>query len=105
MHAISAADGGFGLLWIGVAGFVIGLILAKMKVVTESNLARFATWTSCAVAAIAALAADTPAASGLSSLFGRLGIFAIVSFVFGLIFTLGLALGLEKTDKANGKDR
>ena len=105
MSSVYTTEGGGGLIWVGVAGFGIGFILAKLKVVTDSNVTQFATWTSCIVAAVAALAADTPTASGLTSLLGRLGIFGIVWFVFGVIFTFGLMLGLEKANKADGKSK
>lgn len=96
-------EGGGGLAWVGVAGFAIGFILAKLKIVADANVTKFATWASCIVAAYVALAADTPTANSFTSLVGRLGIFVIVWFVFGLIFTLGLMFGLEKATKANSE--
>ena len=93
------------LVGIVIAGFCIGFVLTKLKLVTSSNIAQFATWSSCLVAAAAALASDSPTSGGLISLFGRLAIFAIVWLSFGLVFTIGLTMGLEKADKSERRRR
>lgn len=92
-------DDAFGLLWIAVAGFIVGFVLAKLKVVTDNNVARFANWAACLVAALAASLADTTASGPLLSMVGRLAIFGIVWFAFSVIFMVGVSLGLEKATK------
>jgi hypothetical protein len=100
MSSVYTAEGGGGLIWVGVAGFGIGYVLAKLKVVTESNVSPFATWSSCAFAVVIAYLADSSTASDFAMIAGKIAIFGIVWFVFGIIFTLGLMLGLEKANKS-----
>lgn len=93
-------SGGFAWLAIGGVGFVAGYVLAKAKVLTNSNSGTFVTWASGISAALVALAVDTPTSAGaLLSAGGRLGIFAIVWFVLGIVFAIGVSMGVEKASK------
>lgn len=95
MSAPSASYGG--LLWVGVAGFGAGFILAKLKIATEQNSGTIATWISGIVAAVFALAADTSTQNVFIELGGRVAIFFIVFVMLGIVFTFGFLFGVEKT--------
>lgn len=97
---MNPADEGLGLPWIaiGAIGFAVGFILAKMKIVHDGNVAPFCSWSSGLFAAVVALAADT--SPGIAAnVFGRLGIFAIVWIAIGCVFTVGVLMGVEKSQK------
>ena len=98
---MNPADSDSGGAWVIMvaASFAVGFVLAKMKALNEANSTQFCTWTSGIVAALVALAADSPTAGAVASVFGRLGIFAIVWLVFGLVFTIGVSMGIEKAGK------
>lgn len=90
-----------GIAWIIMFAicFGVGFLLSKMKLLSDANIAKFCTWTSGIIAALVALAADTSSAGMLASSFGRIGIFIIVWFVAGIILTIGVSMGVEKSEK------
>jgi hypothetical protein len=94
MSAASSSYGG--LLWVGVAGFAAGFVLAKLKVATDKNSGTIATWASGAIAAFFALAADTSTQNAFVELGGRVAIFFIVWVMLGIVFTFGFIFGVEK---------
>lgn len=85
-----------GLLWIGVVGFGVGFVLAKLKIATEQNSETLATWISGIVAVFFALAADTATQNSFIELSGRVAIFFIVWVMLGIVFTVGFLFGIEK---------
>lgn len=91
-------DEGLGLGWVAIAavGFMIGFVLAKINVLRNENAATFCTWASTVPAGAIALFASASADSMLINMLGRLAIFAILWFVFGIVFTIGVAMGIEK---------
>ena len=92
-------DTGLGLGWItiGFLGFAIGIVLAKIKILNDNNSAAFCTWASTIPAAVLALSADSSTDSGAINFLGRLAIFGIVWLVFGLVFSFGVAMGMDKS--------
>ena len=92
---------GLGLGWIaiGAAGFFLTLILAKLVLVTDANASKFATWASCGVAVVFALVTESSTSNPLISLLGRVAVFGLVWLVFGLVFAIGVGLGLEKATR------
>ncbi|MDS1141741.1 hypothetical protein RE432_14970 [Pusillimonas sp. SM2304] len=93
-------DEGSGLGWIGLVffGFVAGYLLAKLKLLSYNNVTRFCTWVSAAVAAVVAMGGVINFSSAID-IGGRLAIFMLIWLVFGLVFTLGTLLGIEKAEK------
>lgn len=91
--------GGAGWIVIVVAAFIIGYVLAKLKLLTKSNAGKFAAGASAVVAATAAILMDTPEPADWRSIAGRLAVFAIVWVVFGIVFTVGVSWGIEKASK------
>lgn len=96
---MAPSDNDSGITWVILvaASFGIGFALAKMKMVNYTNATRFCTWVSGVVAALVALAADS--GNGGASELGRLGIFVVVWLAFGLVFTMGVLMGIEKANK------
>ncbi|WP_213778531.1 hypothetical protein [Caballeronia sp. dw_276] len=94
------APGGGGLIVFAIAGFGIGYVLTKLKIINDGNVTKFATWSSCAFAAVVAFFSGGDNAGPMASLVGKLAVFGIVWFVCGLIFTVGLAFGVEKANKS-----
>lgn len=90
---------GFGWLLIVAAGFLVGYVLAKIRVLRESNASWFANGAALFVAALAAFFADGPSPADWRTIAGKVAIFAIVWVVVGLVFTVGLAWGFEKGSK------
>jgi hypothetical protein len=96
-------DGTEWLLIFGIAGFFISFALAKINILNDSNSTKFVTWAPAIPAAVMAIGADI-SAGGLSEIFGRLAIFALVWFCGGLLFAFGSAIGTEKAVKKNGEN-
>jgi len=99
---VNPPDEGTGLGWIAIilGGFVIGFILAKLKVLTEENKVNFAAWVSGIVAAVMALGGDLGSVT-LKDIAGRLALFFLLWFFLGIVFALGVLMGVDKATKNN----
>lgn len=88
-------DDGLGLGWIavGAVGFAFGFVLAKLR--AHSNIIKLCSAVSTLVAGAAALLADTSTGSSAVEVLGRLAVFAVVWLMFGIVFTIGAAMGAE----------
>jgi len=80
MSSVYSTEGGGGLILIAVAGFGVGYVLGRTRIITRDNVTKIATVVSCAVAAVTVFAADGPNAGSLLFTFGRIAIFAIWCF-------------------------
>jgi len=89
---------GFGWIALAFCGFVAGYLLAKLKVLTDKNTVSFCSWTAAVVAAVAAFSGGWENTS-FTMLAGRVAIFAIIWFIFGIVFTIGVAMGKDKANK------
>jgi len=89
---------GFGWIALIGLGFAIGFALSKLNVLTENNATPFCTWTSMVAASLVAFA-DGLGDGTFVTITGKLALLVILWFVFGLVFTLGVAMGMEKASK------
>ncbi len=88
-----AADYGIhGLVWVGVAAFLITFTLAKIGVVTKKNSATASTWASGITAALVVLNMDVNIILG-AIIFGGLW------FVLALVLSVAVAAAVEKGSK------
>ncbi|HEY9279512.1 MAG TPA: hypothetical protein VIP51_05500 [Eoetvoesiella sp.] len=99
---MNPADEGLGLGWIAITfcGFIVGYVLAKIKVLSDRNSGQFCTWASAIIAAVFAFGGELSTLSFIQ-IGGRIAIFVIIWFFFGIVFTLGIAMGMEKAEKVN----
>lgn len=94
---MSVPEEGLGLGWVAIvfSGFAVGYILSRIKWLSDRNTTTFCTWAS-AVFAGAIAFGDGLGDASLITIGGKIALFALIWLVFGLIFTLGVAMGIEK---------
>ena len=90
---------GFGWVAIGAIGFVVAFVLAKLGWLTDTNASKFVTWAPCAVAAFFALGIEPSTSNPLISLLGRAAVFGLIWLVVGMVFAIGVAMGMEKANR------
>jgi len=80
--------------------FVIGYLLAKLKLLNDENSVTFCTWVSACFGGYAAFMSGPYENAGwILQFFGRLAMFFLFYYFWGIIFTFGVCTGMEKANK------
>ena len=90
--ADTADYGIHGLVWIGVAAFLVAFALAKLGIVTKNNSAEVSTWVSGLAAALVVL--NTHAGFILGAI-----MFGGIWFILALVLGVAVEAAVEKGDK------
>jgi len=90
--ADTADYGIHGLVWVGVAAFLVALALAKLGIVTKNNSATVSTWASGIAAALVVLNTQVGFILG-AILFGG------IWFILALVLSIAVAAAVEKGGK------